>query len=80
MIQTVVTPETEDITIHVPHSYVGKELKITVSTVTKKGKKQPVKKTFGNSGLMGSLHLTEERYQELQQYAKDVRNEWERDI
>ncbi len=80
MITTVITPETEDISIHLPSDYIGHEVEVRVYKRAKLVKNGSVKKTLRDAGLWGALNLTEERYNELQQYAKDIRNEWERDI
>ncbi len=80
MISTVITPDTEDISIHLPPDYVGYEIEVRVYKRAKLVKDRPVKKTLRDAGLWGALNLTEERYNELQQHAKDIRNEWDRDI
>ena len=80
MIRTVITPETEDIFLHLPKEYVGKKLEVFLYAVDELTEAHPPRKTFGNSGLMGSLHLTDKEYDDFQRYAKEIRNEWTRDI
>jgi hypothetical protein len=80
MIRTVIIAETEDISIHLPKKYVGKKLEVFLYAVDELTDEKASKKTFGNSGLMGSLHLTDKEYNDFQQHAKDIRNEWDKDI
>ena len=80
MISTVITPATEDISIHLPPDYVGHEIEVRVYKRAKLRKEPLVKKTLRDAGMWGALNLTEDRYSELQQHAKDIRNEWDRDI
>jgi len=78
MVRTTITPDKEIISIDVPKAYIGKQIEVLVHSIdelteTDKPKKRP-------SDFRGSLNLTNEQYEEFQQYVVDSRNEWERDI
>jgi hypothetical protein len=79
MIRTVITPENQDVSIHIPENYVGREIEVTVFAVDElktpenSEKKKP-------SDFRGKLKLTEEQYRDFQTHLKNIRNEWDRDI
>ncbi len=79
MIRTIITPDNQDLSIHVPESYIGKEVEVllyVLDEVDQMEKKSPKK----SSDFRGALKLTEEQYQDFQQHIKDIRNEWDGDI
>lgn len=78
MIRTTVKPSNQDISIHVPENYVGRELEVLLYPIDELTDAEPVKKSVAN--LRGSLKLTDAEYQDLQQYLKDVRKEWDSNI
>jgi hypothetical protein len=79
MIRTLITPDNQDLSIHIPADYVGRPVEVLLYALDEldqsnsPGKKKP-------SDFKGKLNLTEEQYQDFQQHLKDIRNEWERDI
>ena len=78
MVRTIVTPDKESISIHVPQAYIGKRIEVLLYAIDEvneieKSKKKP-------SDFRGTLNLSEKEYQEFQQSIVDGRNEWERDI
>ena len=78
MVRTIITPDKESISIHVPEAYIGKKIEVLLYAIDEvneieKSKKKP-------SDFRGSLNLTAKQYQEFQQHVVDSRNEWERDI
>ena len=80
MIRTVIIPDTEDISIHLPGRYIGKKIEILLYAEDELTEEKSVKKIIDNSALRGALHLTEEQSKDFQQHAKDIRNEWNADI
>lgn len=79
MIKTLITPENQDVSIHIPENYVGKEIEVLMYAVDELTQNIPPKK-MKFSDFRGKLNLTEEQYIDFQNYLKEVRNEWERDI
>ncbi|WP_316825737.1 hypothetical protein [Pedobacter miscanthi] len=78
MVRTIITPDKENISIDVPKAYIGKQIEVLVYAVDElKEMEKPKKK---HSDFRGSLNLTDQQYEEFQQYIIDSRNEWERDI
>ena len=76
MVKTILVPESEQITISVPHHFVGKRIELLAYEQNElEAVPTNEKKTFGNSGLLGSLTLTDDRYHELQSYLTESRNE-----
>lgn len=79
MIRTIITPEKQDISIHVPKDYVGKQIEVLMYNLeeinqnTTSNKKQP-------SEFRGQLNLSDEQYNDLQSHIKSIRNEWDRNI
>jgi len=77
MIRTVLTPESEDISIHLPLRYVGKKIEVFLYALEELTEEEPIKKVINNAALRGTLHLTDEQYNNFQQYAKEIRKEWD---
>jgi hypothetical protein len=79
MIRTIITPEKQDISIHVPKDYVGKQIEVLMYDLEELNqnstpdKRQP-------SEFRGQLNLSDEQYNDLQSHIKNVRNEWDRNI
>jgi len=73
MIRTVITPENQDVFIHIPANYVGREIEVTVfavdelNTPEKSEKKKP-------SDFRGKLKLTDEQYEDFQKHLKEIRS------
>ena len=79
MIRTVITPDKQDLSIHVPKNYVGKRIEILMYAVDELNERESVKKKK-NSDFRGALKLTSEQYEDIQSHIKNIRNEWDRDI
>jgi len=79
MIRTVITPEKQDISIHVPESYIGKQIEVLMYDIDEL-KQQDAPDQKKPSEFRGKLNLTEEQYNDFQSHIKNIRNEWERDI
>jgi len=79
MVRTVITPEKQDVSIHIPESYVGKQIEILLYAVDELNDQDDVKKKKP-SDFRGTLKLTDEQYTDFQTHLKDIRNEWDRDI
>jgi len=78
MIRTLITPEKQDISLHVPESYIGKQIEILMYDIDEL--KQETSTTKKPSDFRGTLKLSDEQYKDFQSHIKDTRNEWERDI
>jgi hypothetical protein len=79
MIRTVITPDKQDLSIHVPKNYVGKRIEILMYAVDELNERESVKKKK-TSDFRGALKLTPEQYEDIQSHIKNIRNEWDRDI
>lgn len=78
MIRTIITPQNQDLSIHIPEDYVGKQVEVLLYTIDEiREEKKAIKK---HSEFRGKLNLTEEQYADFQTYLKDTRDEWNRDI
>lgn len=78
MVRTVIKPYNQDISIHVPENYVGRELEVLLYPVDEITEERPSKKSLAS--LRGSLHLSNDERMDLQQHLIQIRNEWEKDI
>jgi len=54
MVRTTVKPQKQDISIHVPANYVGRELEVLLYPVDEITEEKPVKKSLAS--LRGALH------------------------
>jgi hypothetical protein len=79
MIRTTITPKNQDLSIHIPEDYVGRQIEVLLYAVDellqeeKTAPKKPV-------DFRGKLKLTNEQYTDFQNHLKDIRSEWNRDI
>ena len=79
MIRTVVIPENQDLSIHVPKNYVGRPIEVLLYAVDELNElERPADKKA--SDFRGMLNLTSEQYEDFQSHVKEIRNEWDRDI
>jgi hypothetical protein len=78
MIRTLITPENQDVSIHIPENYVGRQIEVLLYAVDELDPQEVPKKKLKD--FKGKLNLTDEQYQSFQTHLKDIRNEWERDI
>lgn len=79
MVRTVIIPENQDILIHIPENYIGKQIEVLLYAVDELNT-QKVSETKKPSDFRGKLKLTDEQYQDFQSHLTDIRNEWDRDI
>jgi hypothetical protein len=79
MIRTVITAEKQDISIHVPESYIGKQIEVLMYDVDELKQEESINRKKV-SDLRGKLNLSDEQYKDFQSHIKDLRNEWERDV
>ena len=79
MIRTVITPEKQDVSIHIPKNYIGKQIEVLLYAVDELNEQENLKKKKP-SDFRGALKLTDEQYEDFQSHLKDIRNEWDRDI
>jgi hypothetical protein len=79
MIRTVITPENQDPSIHIPESYVGRKVEVLIYAIDELNIEEvPQKKK--PSDFRGKLNLTDEQYKDFKNHLKEVRNEWNNDI
>ncbi|HVK96976.1 MAG TPA: hypothetical protein VM368_04120 [Flavisolibacter sp.] len=81
MIRKRLIPQSTNIQVTVPDDYVGKTVEVIVFSEEEEMKSNTPSdgKPGGIAELKGKLNLSKERYEEFQQYLKDIRNEWERE-
>jgi len=79
MVRTIITPENQDVSIHIPEDYVGRQIEVLLYAVDElQNEERPEKKK--PSDFRGTLKLSDEEYADFQTHLKDIRNEWNRDI
>jgi hypothetical protein len=79
MIRTTITPKNQDLSIHIPEDYVGRQIEVllyAVDELLQEEKTAPKK----SADFRGKLKLTNEQYTDFQNHLKDIRSEWNRDI
>jgi len=79
MIRTLITPENQDISLHVPESYIGKQIEVLMYDIDEL-KQQEATNKKKPSDFRGKLKLSDDQYKDFQSHLKDIRDEWERDI
>lgn len=79
MVRTTITPENQDISIHIPEDYIGKQIEVLLYRVDELNTQQPTEKKKP-SDFRGTLKLTDEQYNDFQKHLTDIRNEWDADI
>jgi len=79
MVRTTITPENQDISIHIPEDYIGRQIEVLLYAVDELNAEKPIKKKKP-SDFAGKMNLTEEQYQDFQNHAKNIRKEWDRDF
>lgn len=83
MIKTVVIPQNNQLQITIPNSYIGKEIEVflyakeELEKEIEKVEDKPVK--VNNAARFRGI-LTSEEADQLQEYVKKSREEWDRDI
>jgi hypothetical protein len=79
MIRTVITPENQDVSIHIPESYIGRQIEVLLYAIDELNEQENLKNKKP-SDFRGALNLSDEQYIDFQNHLKDVRNEWNNDI
>jgi hypothetical protein len=79
MIRTKVTPENQDISIHIPKDYVGKQIEVLLYAVDEL-QEEKIIENKKPSDFRGKLNLSDEQYTDFQNHAKNIRDEWKTDI
>jgi hypothetical protein len=74
MIKTIVTPQSTDLVLSIPPSYVGKKVEVILYSMEEINNAE--EQNSDKISLRGSLGLTEEQYQDFYSHAKETRNEW----
>lgn len=77
MIKTVVTPKNNDLHLHVPNSYIGKEIEVLLYAKEELAEEKTTK--TNNAGRFKGL-LTNEEADKYHAYLKQARSEWDRDL
>lgn len=76
MVRTILIPAQQDISIHLPKTYVGKKIEVLLFATDEPIEElQPKKKSI--SRFRGALKLSDEQYKDLQLHLKAIREEWE---
>lgn len=79
MVRTTITPENQDISIHIPEDYIGRQIEVLLYAVDELENQKSLRKKKP-SDFRGKLKLTDEQYQDFQNHIKEIRNEWDRDF
>jgi len=79
MVRTTITPENQDISIHIPEDYIGKQIEVLLYRVDELNTQKPMERKKP-SDFRGTLKLTDKQYQDFQKHLTDIRNEWDADI
>ena len=79
MIRTIITPEKQDISIHLPENYIGKQIEVLLYATDELKEQQSTEKKKP-SEFKGALNLSQDQYNDFQSHIKNIRDEWERDI
>ena len=79
MIRTIITPENQDVSIHIPENYIGKKIEVLLYAVEELEEQEGQKKKK-TANFRGALKLSDEQYNDFQAHLKDIRNEWHNDI
>jgi transcription antitermination factor NusA-like protein len=80
MIRTVVTPENQNLSIHIPADYIGREVEVLLYAVDELKQPEKMSERKKPSDFKGLLKLTDKEYEDFQNHLKNIRNEWDRDI
>jgi len=77
MIRTLLTPKQQDISIHLPQNYVGKQIEVLLFALD-----EPIeeKTTINNNAARFKGLLTTDEADKYHTYLKQARNEWDRDL
>ena len=75
MIRTIITPRQTDISLLIPENYIGKKVEFTFFALEELEGKKP-QKTLGD--FLGLL--SENEYEQLEEYTSQARKEWNRDF
>jgi len=79
MIRTIITPEKQDLSIHIPKNFIGRQIEVLLYPLDELNELEDAKKKRP-SDFRGALKLSDEQYQDFQSHIKNIRDEWERDI
>jgi hypothetical protein len=79
MTRTTIIPEKQDISIHIPENYIGRQIEVLLYAVDELNV-QPAVEKKKPSDFRGTLKLTPEQYEDFQSHIETIRNEWDRDI
>ncbi len=77
MVRTLLTPQQQDIFIHIPQKYVGKQIEVLMYAVDELAEEKIAKPNQASrfKGL-----LTSEEADKFHSHLKQARSEWDRDI
>ena len=76
MVRTIVTPENNHLSLSIPNSYVGKKIEVLYYAVDEIKEEE----TPANANTMARFKgiLSAEKVNQLQEYVKKSREEWDR--
>lgn len=76
MTKTIITPENNSIMLPIPKEYAGKKLEVLMYAIDELSEDAPQPKTMSSyKGI-----LTPKEAEQLQQYVKESREEWDKNI
>lgn len=75
MIRTIITPHQQDISITIPHEFIGRQVEVLIYASDEIHEENPGKSA---AKLRGKLNLTDKQHEDFQRYVKDTREEWNR--
>lgn len=78
MVRTIITPENQDVSIHIPENYIGKQIEVLLYAVDELN--EPALEYKKPADYRGKLNLSTEEYNDMQVHLKNIREEWNRDI
>ncbi|HEX8462540.1 MAG TPA: hypothetical protein VF623_13965 [Segetibacter sp.] len=76
MTKTIITPEENNIVLAIPDAYVGKKLEVLMYAIEELAESKPVQNKM--SAFKGTL--TNEEAEQLHEYVKQSREEWNSNI
>lgn len=82
MIRTHIIPQSNNVQLTVPDNYIGKKVEVIVFSEDEEIQNDinSTSKPGNISQFKGKLNLSKEQYEDFQQHAKDIRNEWDREF
>jgi len=78
MVRTHIIPSSNNIQVAIPDNYIGKSVEVTIVAEEDLQEVKPTNEKGNISRFMGII--SKERAAEIQKFAEEIRNEWDRNI